>query len=468
MLEAAGIAVVFGGLYAALALDVFYGDGSFVQTGRAGGELLHHNHLLHYAVIALGQVVARPFAADLFGELTIAMHLFTVAGLLIFHHTLVVAGCSRAQRLLGTAMVGGTGAVLFYATAIERQAPFFPFAALAFHALHSCGREPTLVRGALLGAAVGVATLVHATGHLLFVLAGAWLLAGCERHRGGTGAALRALVAAASVHAAISLTAASLVVGSGASSPIESQVHHILGFADLTWSHVTFNLVREWLLPFLPASVLFLLVPLVRRTRRLGIALLLAFVPYAAFSIVVLRDFDERGAYSLPLVLPLALALARLLPVPALAVATAVALAGGIALNREYAHSLPNQPSARQVDEIMAGGDAVVLFVGPWAIRPILRHRPGIASVDLQGLARSGRPHDELCAAFDAGHAAARAAGKRVLIATECLRDAERLARPPFDLRFFREHFLKAYRFTEHHAAGFEYALVEAKSADGR
>src|SRR5690606_22772808 len=98
--EALLVAAAMYALYSLLALDAFYGDGSFIQTGRAQGELRHQSHLLPYAVIAACQWLARPFAADMFGELSIAMRICTVAALLVFHYTLVTVGCTRAQRLL--------------------------------------------------------------------------------------------------------------------------------------------------------------------------------------------------------------------------------------------------------------------------------------------------------------------------------------------------------------------------------
>src|SRR4030095_5833059 len=113
-----------------------------------------------------------------------------------------------AHRRLGALLVGCSGAVVLYATVIERQAPFFPFAALAVHALVRCGRRPSWHRGALLGAATGLTTLVHATGHLLFTLVVPWLLLGCERERGGMPAGVRALSAAVVVHGGLVLAAA--------------------------------------------------------------------------------------------------------------------------------------------------------------------------------------------------------------------------------------------------------------------
>ncbi|HLU38094.1 MAG TPA: hypothetical protein VK081_01840, partial [Planctomycetota bacterium] len=425
------------------------------------GELLHQSHLLHYAVIAACQWLARPFAADMFGELSIAMRICTVAALLVFHYTLVTVGCTRAQRLLALVLLGGTGAVLFYATAIERQAPFLPFAALAFHALVRCAEAPGAARGAWLGVAIGGATLVHATGHLLFALAAPWLL--LARGRAGMRAAVGALAVAAVVHVGVVLSAVGLAALAGGPEALQSQAQHIAFFADLAWQHLGFNLWREWLLPLLPGSVLLPVAALLRRTRRPALAVLIAWLPYQAFTFVTLRDFDERGAYLAPLALPLTLVLVRMLPVAALAAAAVVALGTGIGLNREYANAQPEQPTAAQVDEVLNGGRAVVLFVGSWSLRPILRHRPGIATVNLLGLSIAA-PFEEACAAFDRGFRTAREAGFTAIISAQCLADMERDDLPRAARRFFREHFLVRYRFAPHRTAGYAYATVTERT----
>ncbi len=460
--ESAGIAALLFAVYSFLALDIFYGDGSFIQTGRATGALLHDNHLLNYAVFALGQLVARPFTTDLFGELSVATRLCMVLGVVIAHRTLASLGCTAAQRVLGTLLIGGTGTVFFYATAIERQAPFFPFVALAFHALVRTGRAPTVPRGLLLGMATGVATLVHATGHLLYCIVVPWLVLACERERFGFFAALRALAAAACLHAAITLAAAALAQLALGSNPMASQAGLVAGFARFEIAHLWPGLWGEWLLPFLPGSVLGFLCLAWARTRRLGLAFVAAFVPYQTFSLLILADFDERGAYNLPLVLPLAVGLVRLLPPRLLAVVATLTIATGVTLNREYAATMPSPPSRAQVEEVTAHGKAVVAFLGPWSMRPILRHMPGIATLDVAELARGSLPFADICAAFDRGYAAARAAGYRVVIARQCLDHLE--GGFPFSTgqtRFFEEHFKRHYAFVPGKVADFAYAIIE-------
>ena len=450
-------------LYWFLQQQILYGDGSFTLVSRAAGALVHENHLLNHLLVAIGQRIARPFCADVFGEMSFAMRLFVASGVVVAHRTAIAFGWERARRAAYTLMIGGSGVAVFYGTAIELQGAFFPFAALAFHALVHCGRRPNVQRALLLGAATALATLVHATGHLLFSIVVPWLLLGCggelvpaPRKR------LLAVVVAGTCHAAIVLAAIGVIALYSGRSSFASQASVIARFADLSIAWLPFSLVREWLLPFLPGSLLVLATLFSAPTRRVGLAAAIAFVPYQTFTLLVLRDFDERGAYDLPLVFPAALCAVLVLPRILLWLAVLTAVASGVALNREYARTLPDPPSADAVAEITDRGSAVLLFVGPWSVRPILRHVPAIAQVDLVALVTSRRSFAAICSEFDAGYAAVHASGRRVLIARESLENlATLLDLPPDQMRFFSEHLLVHYRLVEGRAAGFRYFGVE-------
>lgn len=464
-LEGLLLALLLLAAYRLLRQEIFYGDGSFIAIGRASGELLHTNHLLNYLVTAAGEALVAPLVADGFDRMTWSMHLCTALAAWLFHGTLGRLGFARGPRWLGTLLFGAGGGVLFYATAIERQAPFLPFAALAFDALVRCGQSPSARRGLWLGATTALATTVHTTGHFLLALTAAWLWFGCERRTGSRRDAVVAGVVAAAVHMSMALALTWLLTRLSGHDSVGNQLGVLKGFGRFAPGLFLANLRDEWLLPLLPGSVLFALLLWHPRAsvRSLARAVALTLLPYQALSFVLLRDFDERGAYNLPLALPLAVLLLRWLPVRGLLLATACALGTGLWLNRQYAATMPHPPDAGQVESVIARGQAVVLFVGPWSMRPILRHFPGVRTVDLVALAQSNQPFAQVCASFDQGFTLASAAGFRAVIAQQCLDLIATLPLPAEQMRFFHEHFLVRYRFTPGQAADFRYALVEPK-----
>lgn len=122
------------------------------------------------------------------------------------------------------------------------------------------------------------------------------------------------------------------------------------------------TLVHEWLLAFLPVSVLWLAALRLQACRRQVLALGVAVAGYCAATFALLGDDVERGAYLMPLAFPAAVLIARSLPPwPASA---AIALAAVLAVAQIEAHDRPlaHASLAHDLRVLSAGEDPYFIF----------------------------------------------------------------------------------------------------------
>lgn len=274
--------------------------------------VVHPRHPGYLPLVRLLHQVLAPLGASPLMTLQWASCLGGSAAVLLAHRAaLQLRPASVAARV--AAICGSCMGWAFFATVAEMHAVFLPLAMAAFWAAAVYVRRGGLWPIVLVGVASGAGSVVHFTGHLLvFVLplfALVQLPAPRRRH------ALRLGVAVA-VHFAVWGALFVLLRHHGELVASPDPVGYVAQRFDL--AGIAANLprvvLREWLLPFLPGSVL-LLALLGSRRWRLAAALLLTLVAgYLLCSTWLLLDGAvEHGAYLLPLALPLALLLGRAL-----------------------------------------------------------------------------------------------------------------------------------------------------------
>lgn len=246
---------------------------------------------------------------DLLGCLALASALGTATAVALTAHAAWLRCRSLPTAVFVAVLFAALPATAHFATVIELHGPFLPSAAFAFWL--GCAFSATrpgwrTVRGLVLGAASGLAACLHATGHLFAGFLGLWLAAELRRASESWLTVARTWLLLAVAHAAV-FAGVAWATAASAGASLEAQAQFAAGYA-WTFRGLGTTVVGEWLLPFLPAS----LVALVDcRRDALGIALLLALPVYLAFSHFLLGPNDhlvrEFGAYLLPLGAPMAL-----------------------------------------------------------------------------------------------------------------------------------------------------------------
>lgn len=195
--------------------------------------------------------------------------------------------------------------IFFFATVVEYHGPFVAPLGLAFYAFALLLERRSILAAIGVGLACGLAFLMHSSGILLPGLFGVWYLSRCahtEQPRrlaavlAGLGASFAAMMLAVPgiAHVLGGRFEWSGFFGGAADAP--GGVSTLAIVPKTIW--------QEWLVPFLPVSVTWLLAFRRRELRREAIALVVCLVPYLAMSHLLLRGDPEFGAYLLPLALP--------------------------------------------------------------------------------------------------------------------------------------------------------------------
>jgi len=408
----AGAALV---LYLLLAQSTLWGDGAWILLRiRAGDALGLRTHFLYAPLVALLARAGAPLGLSLHDAAVATSAFGAAAGVLFAQRAAALVTRDRRQALAVALLVAVTPGVLFFATVVELHGLFLGLASLALWRTARVLREPTRRGAALLGAATALATLAHASGHLL-PLACLLLLAALAPEHGprrgaGLGGRRLGLLAAwtLSVHALATVGVSALLRGLGLGRVTPLQLPRRLASAaaqfdrGLDW--VLPALEAEYLLPLFPLSLVALAGVLRPATRRLGLAYLALLAPYLALGYAV---GGEQGAYLLPLAWPAALLAVRLLGPRALATAALVACALGV--GGVLAHDEPQRGRAfaRGVQELAGDRRAVLLVASTDDLEACFVHLPGVETVYLPHVARylaraGGDALDELDARLEA------------------------------------------------------------------
>lgn len=314
-----GTALLF---YTLLRRDTAHGSDVFVLMRWLEDGVVHPNHPLYLIGARLVQWLLSPLTGELMAVL---------AAYSAFGAAVAVGALHRAAlRLRGprfsfwlAAVVMCTPCLMFFATIGEMHAPFAAVMAVcwwAFAVWSANGR-----RAAALGCGVltGVAALQHATGQLLVPMLAAgflWL----RRHEPWSRRAGRVGLFAAA-HAAVFALGFAALRRLGELPEGDPGGFLLERARSGPWvANLPGALLSEWLVAFLPLSVL-ALVPLFRGRVAVGLLLHAAVLAYVTVTAMLAPGVDEVGAYCLPLLFPAAVV--ALDHVPARAMGLVVALA---------------------------------------------------------------------------------------------------------------------------------------------
>ena len=453
--DAAGIAAASLLLYLVLAQEALHGLDVHVHVFfLVHGRLEHPFHLLYLKLAGAAWTVLQPLGFSPHAALRLLSAVGTALGVLAAHRAAARCGFDRRAAALVTALVAVPPAMVFLATVPEIHGVFAAFAGLCWWAWARQVDGPGWVRAALLGAATGVAASVHATGHLLLGACGALAAARSAEPR----RALLGLWPAVAVHACAALAFAAWLRPEGGSTAFADQLRFLRECAVDLHAVNVWRVVRdEWLLAFLPLSVVGLAALRLRPWRAFAGVALAALTVYLAVAYVLLDDINERGAYLLPLALPFAMLTFAAVGARGVLPCVLVALAAAVVQVQRHDRVTP----ATWVPGFLA-----VAREGPLAVlcrdveeqEHITRALPEVPFLRVDSLVATAEKGDaaypEFCQSFDGTVAHFTSAGRTVLITAPAY-EALLATGDRFFARFVHEHLQARYRLEEVHREGF-------------
>lgn len=292
----------------------FYKDDSHVYLlSILEGDRTHPHHMLFKPAVVLAHRVLSPFSLSLYEA---ALALGAAATAIGIGCALAAArgmGLSRSRAWVVAALVLSVPAVLFFGTVVEVHGFYFAFAGVTFLGTAALARAPTLVRGALLGFAVAVAYMGHASAALLLGLlvpTACFLAPSPSPGRWRRFVAPTLAAAATQLLAMLALPALGRALGLGVDTADAARYvfRDALAFAGEPWRWVA-TFWYEWLAPYAPLNLLAVLA-LWTRLRAAAAWLMLAVVPYYLLCVCLLPS-AEFGAYLTPFAWPLGLLAVR-------------------------------------------------------------------------------------------------------------------------------------------------------------
>jgi len=288
------------------------GDQFVVWLEQGRRDYPRHVAYLHLAGLVFG--AGRAFGVSAYQALLLTSAFGSAFAVMCLHRAFAVLSPWTGGRTLAPTLAAlATAPGFFYATCAEIHGVFVAGAALSWWAFAHLLRRPLASRALLTGTASGVAASVHAFGHLLpplFAVAAVLLVRLPRRGRA------RATAAMVGAHVAVSALLG-WWLGAGPAGPARDATQYVAEqlpcFAPATAPEV---LLREWLAPYLPWSVLAFAGLLVARARPWACVTAAGLALHLPLTTLLLghHHIDERGAYQLALVLPAIVTSLRLLP----------------------------------------------------------------------------------------------------------------------------------------------------------
>lgn len=307
--ESALLALAFGFLYLLFRQENFYKlDGPGFVLALERGVHTHYAHYLYLPILHGLRAFAVPLGLTDFQLAGMASALGTALGLFFLHRAAVCARLSRADSLLLLLLVGTCPSLFFFATVVEVHGVFLAFVGLAWWMACRAMHAPGLVKGVVLGAATGLAGVVHGSGQILPVLLLSWMF--CRRldaDRTDELCSMRlmaqCLAAAAGTHLAVFLLSPAILVAFGLHAEAGSLFRHMQSFLKNPpgFSALPMTFLHEWLLPYLPISLLSLLAFRRRSFKWTRLAFAANLGLYMVLSLLLLPGGGrEWGAYQAP------------------------------------------------------------------------------------------------------------------------------------------------------------------------
>lgn len=301
-------------IYALLGQDAMHGYDVY-QILRAvdSGSFGHPRHVLAQYVMGGAWELLRPLGVSLYTVLLLLSAASSAVGVVLSHAAARTWGLEPRAAVWTALLVGACPAVFFFATVVEFHGLFFGFAGLAWLLFAAWVSRGGCGWPIALGLGTALAAGMHITGHaLVFVFGCLWCLLGFPRYRDTTrypGVTWSGIALVAFAHAGGSLLLdAGLSSGAGGVGGIALVQRELE--ASVREASLSDIVVREWLLAYIPISVLAFAGLRLPTWRPVAIGFTVSALGYLAMTAAVLRMEVEHGAYLLPLAFPGALLVA--------------------------------------------------------------------------------------------------------------------------------------------------------------
>jgi len=336
--DALGLGLAALVLYWLFGQHTLYGDGFNYMLLLRHGETRHVQHVAYLPIVHGCLWLLGPIGFTTYEAALSVSQGGAAVGVACSYLAARGYGARRERALLVAAGVALAPGILFFATLVELQGPFVGASSLAWLFGAVLARRPSLTAAVLVGVGTALATAVHTSGVLLVgpVLAVA-LLPVFPRHAALTpGRRLTLALTACAVHVALVFAAggARQFAGAAKFAAITAELHKSVAGV-VAW---------EWLLPFFPASVAFLLALARPQWRRAAAFTLAGVAAYLLPTYWVLAYWHECGAYLIPLAFPALMCTAHVLRPRWCAVA--IALGAALGLGSVVHHDRPERSRA--------------------------------------------------------------------------------------------------------------------------
>ncbi|MCY2955998.1 MAG: hypothetical protein NT107_03055 [Planctomycetota bacterium] len=317
-------------------------DGYQLLSDIHNGSLFHDRHVLYKPIAWMCDRSLQWFGTREFESVVAASMIFTSIGVAFAHRALLNLSLTRRAAATAAAAIASCFCILYFGTVIEFHGVFFGFTGLAWWCFAKFLRSPSWHSAILAGIGSGLSAAAHATGQLLpfvfFAFTLAWspqISAALHTRAWPSWLARFALMFAAHFATAATVTSLLLLLTSSGDAALKtgifegprSFVSNYLAMQTV-WGTAPALFVQEWLMPFLPLSLLPLCALFVPRLRLEGALFGCCLLVYLLATTVLLSPFTtlshpqylpqytliEYGAYFMPLVFPAAVLLIRLLP----------------------------------------------------------------------------------------------------------------------------------------------------------
>lgn len=450
-------------LYLLLAQEALHGLDVHVHVFfLSHGKLEHPFHLLYMQILGAAWPALRALGLGPHA----AIRLLSAFGMALWvfgaHRAAARSGFTRGDAAVGAGLCAVAPTVVFFATVPEIHGLFGAFAGLAFVVMTGLFAVPSAARACALGITTALAASVHATGHLLYGLCAAMVL-GWTWPR----PCLRALLVGGVAHALVATALAALLRPERGGGSLLDQLAFLRDYAadPHAFANVARTLRDEWLLAFLPTSVLAFAGLRVAGLRALAAFVAVALFVYLACAYALLDEINERGAYLLPLALPFAWLTLRALGRKVALGAAAIALAAAVAQVWQHDHVTPSAWVQGLVE--LAGDKAPGILcrdvVEQTAITRVLPDAPSVRVDSLMALAERGEAGlPEFCAMFDGLVQQFEAQGRATFI-TAAAHETMLATGLPFFARFLHEHVEKQFRVERVSRSGFSALRVRSR-----
>jgi len=422
------LALAAAAAYLAALQHTVYGDGAFLLSAVADGDLFHPHHLAYkWLVHGVWRALA-PCGATLYGAVVGCSAVGSGIGVGAGYVGLRVLGVGRGRAVAAALAAAAAPAMVFFATVVELHGVFAGFAGLAFAAAAWLARAPSTARALVFGSSTFAAYTMHATGHLLLAAYGAVVLGSAwASGAGARGRACLLLGCAVAAHAVLVLGLRWFLHVPGENQPLDLFRAYFAVY-DYRIATALRTVVADLVVAFAPLSLAWLAAFSRRDARPVAALFSCVTVVYLTVTFLLTNGNTEHGAYLLPLVWPMAFLAASACSWAILLVAAAIGGTVAAVMVARHDDRSANLAFADGLRATVDPREAVLVCSDGADLHAVLIELPGVRHVLLRVLVTLPEAvHVQALAAVEARLVELLQKGKRVFLTDA----AERLLASP-------------------------------------